>query len=204
MRSRQVTATVGSSASAQRGAFSTSWVVVLPAAALLLSSALTACGGEAPEPVVPTPVATVPPPPPPPPPPIVTKEMDTGSQGDINISADIRAACGISEAEALFAFDSATVRKGDLPVLDKLAACFSSGKLAGRRMRLVGHADPRGDEEYNLVLGGRRADGVRQYLIGSGMSAGQVDSTSRGEMDATGTDDASWARDRRVDVLLAD
>jgi peptidoglycan-associated lipoprotein len=121
----------------------------------------------------------------------------------VNISEDIRNACGIAEAEARFAFDSATVQKGDLPVLDKLAICFTSGKLAGRNMRLVGHADPRGDEEYNLVLGGRRADGVKNYLVGAGLPGAQAQTTSRGEMDATGMNESGWARDRRVDIVLA-
>jgi peptidoglycan-associated lipoprotein len=70
-------------------------------------------------------------------------------------------------------------------------------------MRLVGHADPRGGEEYNLVLGGSRADGVRTFLIDRGLAAGQVASTSRGEMDAKGRDESSWAEDRRVDIRLA-
>jgi peptidoglycan-associated lipoprotein len=69
-------------------------------------------------------------------------------------------------------------------------------------MRLVGHADPRGDEEYNMSLGNRRADNVKSAIVGAGLSASQVATTSRGEMDATGTDDASWEKDRRVDVLL--
>jgi peptidoglycan-associated lipoprotein len=70
-------------------------------------------------------------------------------------------------------------------------------------MRLVGHADPRGSDEYNLVLAGSRADGVRIFLINRGLRAAQMATTSRGEMEAKGTDEASWAADRRVDILLA-
>jgi peptidoglycan-associated lipoprotein len=69
-------------------------------------------------------------------------------------------------------------------------------------MRLVGHADPRGDEEYNMTLGNRRADNVKTAIVDAGLAASQVATTSRGEMDATGTDEASWEKDRRVDVLL--
>jgi peptidoglycan-associated lipoprotein len=159
-----------------------------------------ACADEARPPETPT-VQPEPPPPPPPPPPAV--KSDDGSKAQLNISEDIRNACGITDAEALFDFDSATIRKGDAPVLDKLLVCFTTGKLAGRTMRLVGHADPRGDEEYNLVLGGRRSENVKRYMVGAGLKDAQAQTTSRGEMDAEGTEEASWLKDRRVDVVLA-
>ncbi len=121
----------------------------------------------------------------------------------IHISEEIRTACGISDTDANFDFDSARVKKGDYPVLKKLAECFKTGKLKGRQMRLVGHADPRGDSEYNLVLGGRRADGVKEYLVDKGLGDTQIATSSRGEMDAKGENEATWAKDRRVDVMLA-
>lgn len=88
------------------------------------------------------------------------------------------------------------------PVLAQLAKCFVSGPLAGREMRLVGHADPRGASDYNMVLGGSRADTVKSFLTMKGMVADHIATTSRGELEATGADEASWAEDRRVDVLL--
>lgn len=167
--------------------------------------AIAACGGsseppaapEAPasaEPAASAPVVA---------PAAAAEKDDDGSRSDINISADIRAACGITDTEALFGYDSSKVQKGSVPTLDKLAECFATGALAGRKMRLVGHADPRGDEEYNMVLGGRRSDSVKSYLVRAGLQDSQADSTSRGEMDATGTEEASWAKDRRVDIVLA-
>ncbi len=162
---------------------------------------VAACAGEETAP----PEVPAPPPPPaaPPPAPAPAVKQDDGSQAAVNISEDIRRACGITDAEAKFDFDSAKIRQGDAPVLDKLVACFTTGPLAGRSMRLVGHADPRGDEEYNLVLGGRRSDAVKGYMTRAGLKDAQAQTTSRGEMDAEGTDESSWARDRRVDVVLA-
>lgn len=169
---------------------------------ILASLALAACGDppppETPEPPPPAPVTAEPQPA------AVAPKADEGTSGQVNISPDIRQACGISEPEAFFAFNSSTVRQGDVPALDKLAVCFTSGPLAGRTMRLVGHADPRGEDSYNLALGERRANGVRQYLVKAGLNESQSELTSRGEMDAQGTDEASWAKDRRVDILLAD
>lgn len=130
------------------------------------------------------------------------KPGDDPRQSDVNISDEIKRACGITDAEARFAFNSARVREQDKAILKKLADCFSTGALKGREMRLVGHADPRGEPEYNMVLGGRRADNVKSAIVTAGLADKQVATSSRGEMDATGTDEASWARDRRVDVML--
>lgn len=82
------------------------------------------------------------------------------TSGTIAVSADIRAACGISDEDAYFTFDSAALENKDISPLDAIARCFTVGPLKGRGMRLVGHADPRGSSEYNLVLGQRRADSV--------------------------------------------
>jgi peptidoglycan-associated lipoprotein len=132
------------------------------------------------------------------------KPGDDPSQSQIRISDEIKKACGITDADAYFAFDSSNIREQDHRVLGQLATCFTSGPLSGRVMNLVGHADPRGEDEYNMVLGGRRADNVKGFLLQKGMSADKVSTSSRGEMEATGTDEASWARDRRVDVGLGE
>ena len=132
------------------------------------------------------------------------KPDDDATHGNLNISDEIRKACGLTDAEAYFAFDSAHVRPQDQKVLKKLADCFSTGALKGREMRLVGHADPRGTSDYNMALGGRRADNVKSVISSQGLAANKIATTSRGAMDATGTDEPSWAKDRRVDVNLGD
>jgi peptidoglycan-associated lipoprotein len=161
-----------------------------------LSLAPLACS-RTPPPAAPTPVRSVAPPSAP------NIPDKSPSRAVISVSEDIRRACGIADTEAHFAFDSAAVRNIDYPTLDKLVRCFNSGPLAKRQMRLVGHADPRGSDEYNLVLGGSRADGVKIFLLNRGLRGQQMATTSRGEMDAKGTDEGSWAQDRRVDILLA-
>lgn len=133
----------------------------------------------------------------------VAQNINSGAErsGTIAIADDVRKACGINDNEAYFAFNSAQVRAGDKQVLTKLRNCFVSGALKGKSMQLVGHADPRGDDNYNLALGGSRADSVKQIVVNEGMPESQVLTSSRGEMDATGTDEPTWAKDRRVDVL---
>jgi peptidoglycan-associated lipoprotein len=120
----------------------------------------------------------------------------------VRIDDAILKACGIQAPKAFFAFDSAHLEQYDTKVLEQVAACFTTGPLKGRGLRLVGHADPRGETEYNFVLGSSRADAVAGFLGTKGMDKAKVDTTSRGELDATGTDESGWAKDRRVDVLL--
>lgn len=122
--------------------------------------------------------------------------------GNVQIAVEILKACGIPDADAYFPFDSAHLEKKDIGPLNAVATCFSTGPLKGRSMRLVGHADPRGAPAYNMTLGQARADSVQKYLVDKGVQLANVQSTSRGAMDATGTDEAGWARDRRVDIML--
>jgi peptidoglycan-associated lipoprotein len=124
------------------------------------------------------------------------------SKGNVAIDENIRAACGIGDADAYFEFDSAAIDQRARRVLAKVAECFETGALRGRRLRLIGHADPRGDSEYNMVLGGERASSVQRVLTNEGLSEGRISTSSRGEMDATGTNESTWAQDRRVDVTL--
>jgi peptidoglycan-associated lipoprotein len=124
------------------------------------------------------------------------------TQVTLAIDPAIRDACGLNASEAYFAFDSAAVTQSDARVLEKLARCFIDGAMATRNMILVGHADPRGDSDYNLLLGGRRADTVERFLAGKGLDEERVSTTSRGEYDARGSEESSWAKDRKVEVLL--
>jgi peptidoglycan-associated lipoprotein len=178
-------------------------IAILPAftaaAVALSASALLACGGAPPSKTAddkPAPTVA------PPPSRLPDKAPDSPTASAVRISDEIVKACGINEPDAYFAFDSANVRAEDSKVLQQVVTCFTSGPLKGRTLKLVGHADPRGDSDYNMTLGQSRADSVAGYMRSKGMDKGKTESTSRGAMDATGSDDPSWARDRRVDLML--
>lgn len=130
------------------------------------------------------------------------KPDNDATRGRIRIAEDVRKACGLANDAAYFAFDSARVQDKDKQLLRALAVCFESGPLKGRQMNLIGRADPRGSADYNLALGGRRADNVKALIVAESMNEARVSTTSRGEMDAAGTDEPSWANDRTVDVKL--
>ncbi|MBA3928819.1 peptidoglycan-associated lipoprotein [Pseudoxanthomonas japonensis] len=71
------------------------------------------------------------------------------------------------------------------------------------RITLEGHADERGSREYNLGLGERRGNAVNSALQASGGSASQLTVVSYGEERpvATGSDEASWSQNRRVEIV---
>jgi peptidoglycan-associated lipoprotein len=173
---------------------------VFSAALLLAAVPFAACGGDKPPVKTPqtadssgasTATNRLPPNPP-----------DSPQASAVHISDEIVKACGIAAPDAYFAFDSANLRPDDAKVLGQLATCFSTGPLKGRTMKLVGHADPRGGSDYNMTLGQSRADAVKDYIVKQGLDKSKTDSSSRGAMDAAGTDEPSWARDRRVDIML--
>jgi len=123
------------------------------------------------------------------------------------VSSDIAAACGLkitsSAATPKFDYDKDELTPDDRAVLDQIATCLTTGALKGKAVALIGRADPRGTEEYNLGLGSRRAHSVSQYLGRLGVGEPQMAVTTRGALEATGTDDATWKQDRRVDIQLA-
>lgn len=123
--------------------------------------------------------------------------------GSIQIDDRILKACG-DLPTARFAFDSASIAGDAADLLGALARCFVTGPLAGAKLNLVGHADPRGGVAYNIALGQQRAGSVATFLSQKGVSEQRMGTVSKGAFDATGIDDSGWAMDRKVEVFLAD
>jgi peptidoglycan-associated lipoprotein len=162
---------------------------VLAAAALL-----AACGKKpAPEQPAPEPAPARQEAPPPPPPPA-------------NDDAERRARDAAEKAKALrdelaelihFDFDKADIRTSDQGILDRKAAILAANSAV--RLRVAGHCDERGSDEYNLALGNRRAAAAKRYLSGKGVDEGRVEVVSYGKerpLDPGHSEDA-WAKNRR-------
>jgi len=100
-----------------------------------------------------------------------------------------------------FDFDSYVVKPEFESLLQKNAAYLKAN--AGQKVTLEGHTDLRGSREYNLALGQRRADAVKQALNLLGVSDNQMESISFGkEKPVTeDMDDASQAKNRRVEIV---
>ncbi len=96
-----------------------------------------------------------------------------------------------------YAFDDATLSGADMNKLRKLGEVLKDRPWAS--IRIAGHADDRGTEEYNLALGQRRADSARSYLLALGVRDDVVESISFGDLspiDPNSHEDA-WAENRR-------
>jgi peptidoglycan-associated lipoprotein len=95
-----------------------------------------------------------------------------------------------------FDFNESALTTEATAAIDRDGACINK---SNRPATLTGRTDQRGTEEYNLALSDRRAQSVKDRLVRMGISS-NLKTVARGEMDATGKDEAGWAKDRRVDV----
>ena len=98
-----------------------------------------------------------------------------------------------------FDFDSSDVRPADQDMVARHA--MQLGNDPASRVRLEGHADERGSREYNIGLGERRAQAVRQLLLIQGVSASQIATVSFGEERpaAFGSSESDYSQNRRVE-----
>jgi peptidoglycan-associated lipoprotein len=169
-------------------------VVVAPILALTV-----ACGGDKKPPAAPAqqPSAEAP---------AVTSAPAKKDQMAVNVDDAILKACNLKfsnpEEAPKFDFDSEQLTEGEKAILEQVAKCLTTGPLKGRAVDLVGRADPRGETEYNMTLGAKRARAAHTFLSGLGVANDKLFDTSRGELDATGSDEPGWKKDRRVDVKL--
>ena len=96
-----------------------------------------------------------------------------------------------------FALNKSNLNSGARAILEKQAAWLK--KYSGVRVAVEGHADERGTREYNLALGERRANSVKDFLVALGVSPNRVGTISYGKERpvALGHDEASWSQNRR-------
>jgi peptidoglycan-associated lipoprotein len=99
-----------------------------------------------------------------------------------------------------FDYDSFVLRPEARPVIASHAQFLQTNKQ--RKANLEGHTDDRGGREYNLALGQKRADAVRQALSLLGVPESQLEAVSFGKEKpfATGSSDADQAQNRRVEI----
>lgn len=112
---------------------------------------------------------------------------------------------GLEEAAAqvgnvfYFEYDSSTLTPEALSAVDAHIALLHRNT---ENIRLEGHTDERGTREYNMALGERRANSVRDYMVANGISSLRIETISYGEERplAYGSGEASWAENRRVEL----
>lgn len=103
-----------------------------------------------------------------------------------------------------FAYDSATLTSEAQTILDQAVTVLRDN--AAVRVRVEGHTDSRGSEQYNQSLSERRAQAVVDYLVGRGVAGTQLQAQGFGESRpvAPNDSDANMARNRRVDFVVAE
>lgn len=95
-----------------------------------------------------------------------------------------------------FDFDEYVLTSGATQALQRVATCLKTD--AARPVRVEGHCDPRGTDEYNIALGDRRAQSVKRYLGRLGVEEKRLRGVSKGKLEATGIDENGWSKDRKV------
>jgi len=102
-----------------------------------------------------------------------------------------------------FEFDRSDIQPEYRPVLERKATFLRA--RPEYRLRVEGHCDDRGTEEYNLALGEKRANRVKDYLVDLGVPAGRISTISYGEERPAvrGNDEETWAKNRRAEFRLS-
>ena len=106
-----------------------------------------------------------------------------------------------------FAFDDATVRTEDAPVLTRFSSVVQK-YYPGSKITIEGFADPAGGERYNLALSQKRAVAVREYLVSQGLTANELNVVGYGKAKArlvvpkAKKDDPGAEMNRRVTFVI--
>ncbi|MDP3785800.1 MAG: peptidoglycan-associated lipoprotein Pal [Undibacterium sp.] len=107
----------------------------------------------------------------------------------------------LSKRSVYFDYDKYDIKEEFKSLIEAHASYLVKNKA--RTILVQGNADERGGREYNLALGQKRAEAVRKALALLGVAESQVEAVSLGEEKpkATGSDEASWAENRRSDIV---
>lgn len=122
--------------------------------------------------------------------------VTTGSADPLNDPQGV-----LAKRSVYFDYDSYTVKDQFKPVVEAHAHYLTTHKA--RKVLIQGNTDERGGAEYNLALGQKRAEAVRRALSLLGVPDSQMEAVSFGKEKpkALGSDEASWAENRRADIV---
>jgi peptidoglycan-associated lipoprotein len=184
------------------------WVWLI-AIVLLVVLTVSACAKKIPPPPPPPPAPPAAPAPPPPPPPApapapappaapkpLTEEETFARKTLEQLNAEMPL------GDVLFDYDQAAVREDQRAGLQKNADWLR--RWSSTRVTIEGHADARGTNEYNLALGEKRGNVVKDYLVTLGIAADRMSVISKGEESPLCTEmsDACYARNRRGHFII--
>ena len=114
----------------------------------------------------------------------------------------VRAARAALEEMVFFDYDMSDIRDdAEATLRAKVDILRASPQV---QVRIEGHADERGSTEYNMALGNRRAEAIRQFLVGFGLGENRFEIVSFGEGRPLqqGSTESDWARNRRGQLVI--
>jgi peptidoglycan-associated lipoprotein len=181
---------------------------VLLMAAAIGSGACSRNPKPEPPTAAPAPAATPPPPakpaPPPPPPPAAPAPTPAPPTEDEIFGKKTLDQLNAEKPldDAFFAYDSTDLNDAARAALQKNVEWLK--RWTSTRIMVEGHADARGTNEYNLALGERRADVVRDYLVSLGLPTERVTTVSKGEEQPACSEDTEscWQQNRRGHFII--
>ena len=102
-----------------------------------------------------------------------------------------------------FDFDKYAIRDGDAAILKDNMSWLNAPANKGKKVRVEGHCDERGTVEYNLVLGQKRADSAKNFLVKLGADSRLLETVSYGKEKPVDPahNEAAWAKNRRAHFL---
>ena len=136
------------------------------------------------------------------PPPAEQPGPSTGAVGESVIPGSERDFVINAGDRVYFDFDSYEVRVDAQPVLEAQAAWLK--RYPAVKVRIAGNTDERGTREYNIALGARRANAVRDVLVSQGVGSDRITTVSYGKeqpIDPASTEEA-WARNRNAHTQI--
>ena len=145
------------------------------------------------------PIVEPPPPTPPPKPPVVTVPTTPVVKGDpldpLNPASMLN-----KQRSVYYEYDSVIIKDEYKPLITAHARYLSANRA--QKITVEGNTDERGSREYNIALGQKRADSVKQMMILLGVQEAQIESVSFGEEKprAQGHDEAAFSQNRRSDI----
>ena len=117
-------------------------------------------------------------------------------------AADRETMTATLEASVHFAYDRSDLSEASRIVLDAKTKVLAAHREI--RLRIVGHTDDRGSDEYNQALGQRRAAAAHRYLVQRGIADVRLDYVSMGEgrLRCPENTEACWAENRRAEFEI--
>lgn len=114
-----------------------------------------------------------------------------------------KASVAVALETVYFDYDKSDLRQDARDVLSKNAEALIK-QATDAKIKIEGHCDERGSDEYNLALGERRAKSVAKYLTSLGVSEDRISTISFGKEKpaVTGSDESAWSKNRRAEFVI--